>query len=358
MIKQGLERKEEKSAFLFMMLTFIILFFVAVFPLSYVFYTSFTNKGFATAKETSFVGIKNYSRLLSLTIKELPPVMTRGSVLEKPEQMVNPETGELVYEKAVNVLPKELIRYKELAEFNLFGKKYVIGATDPYFIKAIGITLQFVFFSVFIETILGFAIALVVNSNFKGRGVMRAVMLVPWAMVGVVTAKLWNWMMHPSRVGLFNTIIDKFGVGGGNISFLSEKGLAIPSLIIIDVWKNTPFVALLLLAGLQVIPQQLYEAAAIDGAGSVRQFIHITLPQLKTILAVALIFRTLDALRVFDLFNILLGDSVYSMSTYNYFQLTAKRDMGYSSAVGVVIFILLFGFAIIYIKALGVRSNE
>ena len=130
-------------------------------------------------------------------------------------------------------------------------------------------------------------------------------------------------------------------------------------MIVIDVWKTTPYMALLLLAGLQIIPMELYEAAAIDGAGKIKQFINITLPLLKPALAVALIFRTLDALKVFDLFQVVLGSREYSMATYNYYQLVGNRAMGYSSAIGVIIFIIIFAFAILYIKALGgVDSSE
>lgn len=360
MPKSRLAKNEEKTALKLLLPAFIILIVIAIYPLGTVFYTSLTDKGFASTEETHFVGFKNYKRLLSLTIRELPPKMTWSSLLDEhtTKQEVDPETGELVYEKAIKILPREPVRYKELVQFNLFGKQYVIGATDPDFIQAIINTLQFTIISVFFETILGLGIALVVNSSFKGRGVMRAVMLVPWAVITVVSARIWHWILQSSRVGLFNTILARFGIGGGQIAFLSEEIWQVPSMIIIDVWKTTPYMALLLLAGLQIIPRELYEAADMDGAGKVRQFMHITLPLLKPTLAVALIFRTLDALRVFDLFQVILGSREYSMATYNYFQLIGNRAMGYSSAVGVIIFIIIFGFAILYIKALGVRSGE
>lgn len=359
MSKLKLAIREEKTAYKLLLPAFIILIIVAIYPLGTVFYTSLTDKRFAGTEETHFVGFENYKRLLSFTVKELPPVMTSSSPIDKLEQEVDPETGESVYEKAIKILPRKPIRYKELVQFNLFGKQYVIGATDPDFIQAIGNTLQFTIISVLFEAILGLGIALVVNSNFKGRGAMRAAMLVPWAVITVVSARIWHWMLQSSRVGLFNTILAKFGIGGGQIAFLSEEIWQIPSMIVIDVWKTTPYMALLLLAGLQIIPMELYEAAAIDGAGKIKQFINITLPLLKPALAVALIFRTMDALRVFDLFQVVLGSREYSMATYNYFQLIGNRAMGYSSAVGVIIFITIFAFAILYIKALGgVYSSE
>jgi trehalose/maltose transport system permease protein len=125
----------------------------------------------------------------------------------------------------------------------------------------------------------------------------------------------------------------------------------------VDVWKTTPFMALLLLAGLQTIPADLYEAAAVDGASKLRQFISITIPLLRPTIAVALVFRTLDALRAFDVFQVLLGRQRLSMATYNYETLVQAQDGGYASAIGVVIFILIFIFAIAYVRLLGVETE-
>ena len=115
--------------------------------------------------------------------------------------------------------------------------------------------------SVLLETILGLGIALVVNSPFKGRGVIRAAMLVPWAVITVVSARMWQWMLAPTRVGVINVIFQMLGLGDGNIAFLTQPEWQLPSIIMVDVWKTTPFMALLLLAGLQLIPDELYEAA-------------------------------------------------------------------------------------------------
>ena len=128
-------------------------------------------------------------------------------------------------------------------------------------------------------------------------------------------------------------------------------------MIMIDVWKTTPFMALLLLAGLQLIPADIYEAADMDGASKMRQFFSMTLPLLKPTLAVALIFRTLDALRVFDLFQIVLAQTRYSMASFSYYELISNRAAGYSSASSVVIFLVIFLFAIMYIRTLGVDSE-
>jgi trehalose/maltose transport system permease protein len=206
--------------------------------------------------------------------------------------------------------------------------------------------------------VLGMIVALIVNANFKGRGLMRALILVPWAIPTAVSSQMWAYMLQPNRTGFFNTMFWYLGLGNGEIPFLSDPAWQMPAMILIDVWKTTPFMALLLLAGLQLIPGDIYEAANVDGAGAVRKFFQLTLPLLRGTIAVALVFRTLDALRVFDLFQIVLGQARYSMASFTYYQLIQNRAMGYSSASSVIIFLVLSAFAIIYMRSLGVRSDE
>ncbi|BDU50861.1 carbohydrate ABC transporter permease [Haliovirga abyssi] len=332
---KGLAQQEQSLATKLLLPTFLILLLLAAYPLIQVFYTSFTDKRFAGVNKTNFIGLKNYQKLLSFTIKEIDPKTQR----------------------AIDVLPRRPIRFKELSRINIFGKHYIIGASDVEFIKSIKDTITFSFWSVLLETILGLIVALVVNSNFRGKGAMRAIMLVPWAIITVVSARMWGWMFQSTRIGFFNSLLSQLGIGNGNISFLTNEAWQMPSIIAIDVWKTTPFMALLLLAGLQVIPGSLYEAAEVDGAGKIRQFFSITLPLLKPAIAIALVFRTLDALRVFDLFQVLLSTRRFSMASYNYAQLINYRNMGMASSIGVIIFILIFGFAITYIKMLGVDDE-
>ena len=175
--------------------------------------------------------------------------------------------------------------------------------------------------------------------------------------MSVVSARMWQWMLAPTRVGIINVLFQKLGVSNGQIPFLRTDAWALPAIIAVDVWKTTPFMALLLLAGLQLIPGDIYEAAEVDGAGWLRRFWGITMPLLRPTLAVALVFRTLDALRVFDVFQVLLAQTRYSMATYNYYQLIGNRDMGISSAIGVIIFLFIFVFAVMYIRFLGVESD-
>lgn len=346
-------QREQRLAYLLLLPTFVVLIVVALYPLGLVFVTSFTDRTFASPREPNYVGLNNYTQLLGMTIRELPPLIDEETGL----QIVDPKTGGPLYERPLRVLPREPRRYREVTQFSLFGKRYVLGATDPDFIKAVRDTLVFTVVSVLLETILGLGIALVVNSPFKGRGVIRAAMLVPWAVITVVSARMWQWMLAPTRVGVINVIFQMLGLGDGNIAFLTQPEWQLPSIIMVDVWKTTPFMALLLLAGLQLIPDELYEAARVDGAGPMRQFISITMPLLRPTMAVALVFRTLDALRVFDVFQVMLAQSRYSMASYNYYQLIGNRAMGKASAIGVIIFIFIFIFAVLYIRMLGVETD-
>ncbi len=345
-----LAHQEARLAYKLLAPAAIILLLVALYPLGQVFYTSMTDRTFASGQEPNFVGFENYRELLSMRVVELPPQTDdEGNVIR--------EDGEIVYERPIRVLPREPRLFRTVWQLGLFGNKYVIAASNPTFIRAILNTVIFTVVSVFLETILGLLIALVVNSNFKGRGAMRAIMLVPWAVITVVSARMWEWMLASNRVGVFNTLLERFDLVEGNIAFLQSPFWQLPSMIAVDVWKTTPFMALLILAGLQLIPNELYEASRVDGANKIRQFFSITLPLIKPSLAVALIFRTLDALRVFDIFQVLLAQSKYSMASYNYFQLINNLSMGISSSIGVVIFVIIFVFAIMYIKALGVDTE-
>ncbi|MGB0385237.1 MAG: carbohydrate ABC transporter permease [Ardenticatenaceae bacterium] len=347
-----LAQQEARLALWLLLPTFLAMIFIAAYPLGSAFYTSLTNAEFAGTAEPEFVGFDNYAQLLSMTIAVVPPKLD-----DDGNPLIDEDTGEIDYESPVRVLPRKPNRYKSVTEFNLFGTQYVLGARDADFIQGVWDTFSFSFWSVILETLLGLGIALVVNANFRGRGVMRAAMLVPWAIPTVVSAKMWQWMLTGNRTGFFNTMGSYLGLSDGKTAFLTDPSLQLTSIIMIDVWKTTPFMALLLLAGLQSIPSDIYEAAEIDGAGKIQQFFKITLPLLTPALVVALIFRTLDSLRVFDLFQIVFGQSRVSMASYNYVQLIQFQNAGMASAVGVVIFIILLLFAIAYVRTFGVEEG-
>jgi trehalose/maltose transport system permease protein len=344
--------REARAAWLLMVPALVVMALVALYPLGQVAFLSFTDARFATQTgERQVVGFDNYRRLLSLTLRELPPVIDPATGQQEIRR------GEPRYESWVRVLPREPVRYTEAYEFSAFGKRWVLGATSPAFIRAAVDTVVFTLWSVGLETLLGMVVALVLAAEFFGRGLLRTAMLLPWAVVTVVSAKIWEWMLQPTRVGLFNTLLYDLGLSDGNIAFFQTESLQLPAMIAMDVWKTTPFMALLFLAGLAVIPRELYEAAEIDGAGAVRRFFSITLPLMAPAIAVALVFRTLDALRVFDVFQVVLGGQRYSLASYTQSLLIDQRAVGMSSAASMLIFLLILVFALGYMRMLKVDTR-
>ena len=225
---------------------------------------------------------------------------------------------------------------------------------DPDFRQARWNTLKFTVVSVSLETVLGLAIALIIHSNFRGRGLVRTAILIPWAIPTVVSAKMWQWMLN-DVYGVINVLGVKLGLLSQKVAFLARPELLLPSIIAVDVWKTTPFMALLLLAGLQMIPEELYEAASIDGASRWQQFWSITLPLLTPALVVALIFRTLDALRVFDVVFVMSGvnPATRTLAVYNRQTLVDFQDLGYGSAISVAILVIIFAFVLLYMRTVG-----
>lgn len=346
----ALARREERTAAWLLVPSFVVIAIIAIYPLGQVFYESLRQREFASGDPGVWVGADNYRRLLSMTVRELPvEVDANGTPVV--------EDGELQYESWVRVLPRQPVRFKAVTEIDLFGRRYVVGATTPEFIRAIWDTVVFTVVAVSFETVLGLIIALTLTAKFAGRGMMRAAMLVPWAVITAVSARIWEWMLQPTRAGLFNTVGAALGWNDGTTNFFGTGAMQLPSMIVMDVWKTTPFMALLLLAGLSTIPRELYEASRVDGASRVRQFWSITLPLLSPTLAVALVFRTLDSLRVFDIFQVVLGNQRYSMASYAQDMLISVRDVGTSSAASLVIFVLIFSFALGYVRLLGVETE-
>jgi trehalose/maltose transport system permease protein len=230
---------------------------------------------------------------------------------------------------------------------------------DTLFRDSIWTTIKFSLITVTIEFALGLAIALVVNSNFKGRGLMRAVMLVPWAIPTVVAAQMWKWMLDDT-FGVINDLGVRAHVLSHSHAWIADPSTALGAVCAVDIWKTTPFVALLLLAGLQVIPQDLYEAAEVDGASALQQFWKITFPLLQPAILVTLIFRTLDALRVFDVFYVFFGNRPDTQTMAIYAQSTIVGDghVGYGAAVSVVIFLIIAIFVVIYMTANRLTTEE
>lgn len=219
-------------------------------------------------------------------------------------------------------------------------------ATD--FWPAVRITLFFTVVTVLLETILGMIMALIMNGEYKGRGLVRAAVLIPWAIPTAVTAKLWQFIFADR--GIINEL---FGL---DISWTTDPWAARSAVIVADVWKTAPFMALLILAGLQMIPKDVYEAARVDGANRWQQFVQITMPLVKPALMVAVLFRTLDALRMYDLPVIMISSSSNS-PTATISQLVVEdmrqNNFNSASALSTLIFLLIFTVAFIMIRFLG-----
>jgi trehalose/maltose transport system permease protein len=260
-----LRRRQSRLAWLLLVPSLAVVAFVAIYPLGKTFYQSFTDQEFLALEPTHWVGLQNYRDLLH----------------------------------------------------------------DTVFRSAVWKTVEFTLITVGFEFVLGLTIALVVNSSFKGRGVMRAVMLVPWAIPTVVAAQMWKWMLDDT-FGVVNDAGTRLHVLSHSRAWISDPSTALASVCAVDIWKTTPFVALLLLAGLQVIPGDLYEAAKVDGANQLQQFWKITLPLLAPAILVTLIFRTLDALRVFDVFYVFFGNrpDTQTMAIYNQDTIVGSGHVG------------------------------
>ncbi len=230
---------------------------------------------------------------------------------------------------------------------------------DGVALRSLGTTLLFVFSSTVLELLLGLGIALLINQRFPGRGSVRAAVLIPWAIPTVVSSQLWRFLFHDSY-GLVNYAL--FGADTGRYeAWLADPSYAFAALVVADVWKTSSFAALLILAGLQVIPDELYEAARIDGAGTWRRFRHVTLPLVRPALLVALLFRTMDSFRVFDLVFVMTqggpADATNVLQFYGYKKIFAEGLMGYGSTVSVLVFAVSLAVAATYLGALG-RGNR
>ena len=227
---------------------------------------------------------------------------------------------------------------------------YAFLAVDARFWNAVSTTFVFTVTSVALEVVLGVTAALAIHARRGGRRLALSFLLLAWAMPAVVTAKLFEWLYHPTA-GLLNVVL-----GGRALNWLGDPGLALPAVILADVWRTMPFVAVLCYARLLAIPAELYEAAQVDGAGRLVILTRITLPMLGRILLVAVLFRTLDALRAFDLMFVLTGGgpagTTETLTVYAYRALFQTLQVGFGSALSVVVFLLVMTVAWAYLRLL------
>jgi trehalose/maltose transport system permease protein len=290
----ALQRRQTRLAWLLLTPALIVVALVAIYPLGKTIYQSFTDQQFLAIEPTNWVGLQNYRDLWH----------------------------------------------------------------DQLFRDSVWTTVKFTLITVAFEFLLGLIVALVVNSKFRGRGLMRAVMLVPWAIPTVVAAQMWKWMLDDT-FGVINDASIRLHLLDEPKAWISDPSTSLAAVCAVDIWKTVPFVALLLLAGLQVIPQDLYEAAEVDGANVLQQFRKITLPLLAPAILVTLIFRTLDALRVFDVFYVFFGNrpDISTMAIYDQSTIVGDGYVGYGSAISVAIFLIISLFVVIYVTFMRVTAE-
>ncbi|TFH63973.1 MAG: sugar ABC transporter permease [Candidatus Zixiibacteriota bacterium] len=255
-----------------------------------------------------------------------------------------PVVGTLVTSlyRDVGYLPKQLS----------FPSNYLRLFTDIHFWQALQFTVLFVVISVSVELVLGLVFALLLNETLPGRGLLRVMLLLPWAIPNAVSARVWE-LAYNYEFGVLNFLLSSSGISQAGVNWLGSSTGAMVAVLIADIWKMTPFVTIILLAGLSSIPRDIYRQAAVDGATPYQRFYHITIRLLKPALVVALLFRTIDCIRVFDLLYVLTGGgpggSTTSLSLYAY-RFYLAGDFGYGSTVSVVVFLLAFVLGLAYIR--------
>jgi len=246
---------------------------------------------------------------------------------------------------------RQILTLPWLGEKMIGWENYQDLWSDPVAMQSLRTTLLFVGVTIPLELLLGLGMALVMNEAFRGRGLLRAVVLIPWAIPTVVSSQMWRFIFN-DRYGLFNFIL----FGGATSRYLAPLADPYPALIAImaaEIWKATPFAALIILAGLQAIPDELYEAAGIDGATAWQKFTAVTLPLIRPAILLAILFRTIDALRVFDLVFVMTqggpADATNVLQFYGYKKTFAEGMIGYGSSIAVVVFLLSLALSLTYL---------
>ena len=295
-----LTRDKIRAAWLFLLPMMVILAIVAGWPLGRTIYFSFTDARLSSIASAEWIGIENYLFWI---------------------------------------------------DYGDGDGEYIGLLADPTWWRAVWNTVYFTVISVTLETTLGLIVALVLNAQFAGRGFVRAAILVPWAIPTIVSAKMWAWMMN-DQFGILNDVLMKLSIISEPIAWTASPDTAMAAVIIVDVWKTTPFMALLILAGLQMVPGDIYEAAKLDGVHPVETFLKVTLPLIKAPLMVAVIFRALDSLRIFDLIYVLTPgtETTKTMSVYAQEYLFAFDRFAEGSAASTMLFLIILAITIVYIK--------
>ena len=247
-----------------------------------------------------------------------------------------------------------------VGEFGLFANpNYTDGFWASDWGVSIANTFKFSIVSVILETLAGLGVAMLLNQEFKGRALVRTAVLVPWAIPTIVSAKMWGWMLH-DQFGLINQLLVDSGLIAHKIAWTADPQYALWTVVAVDVWKTTPFMALLILAALQTLPRDCYEAARVDGVHPLRVFFKVTLPLIKHPLFVAVIFRLLDALRIFDLIFVLTSNSssTISMSGFVRREMVDNGNLGFGSAASTSLTLIIFLSALLFLRAARVKLSE
>ncbi|MBW8907528.1 MAG: sugar ABC transporter permease [Mesorhizobium sp.] len=293
-------RQRVRTAWLFVAPMLLVLAAVAGWPLLRTVYYSFTDASLADLDARQWVGFDNYF-----------------SVLRLP-------SGRLLYDGLL---------------------------ADPAWWRAVWNTMRFAVASVACETVLGMVVALALNAEFPGRGIVRAAILIPWAIPTIVSAKMWQWMLN-DQFGIINVVLLNLGLIDAKIAWTASADTAMIAVLIVDIWKTTPFMALLILAALQMLPREIVEVARLDGASPWQVFRWVTLPLIRPAVMVAVIFRALDALRIFDLIYVLTPNNVQtkSMSIFARENLFEFDKFAYGSAASTLLFLIIGLLTIAYIR--------
>lgn len=295
----SLQQQRQRAAFWFLAPMLFALICVAAWPLLRTIWFSFTDTTLSNLYGGQWIGLDNYLSVRTLS------------------------SGKVIYRGTL---------------------------VDPAWWNAVWNTVRFAIVSVLFETVLGLIVALVLNAEFKGRGLVRAAILIPWAIPTIVSAKMWAWMLN-DQFGIINDIMLSLGLIDQKIAWTASTDTAMYAVLMVDIWKTTPFMALLILAGLQMVPRDIYEAAKLDGINPIKVFFKVTLPLIRPALMVAVIFRMLDALRIFDLVYVLTPNSAATktMSVISRENMIDFDKFAYGAAQSTLLFAIIAIFVSLYI---------
>lgn len=348
-----LTRQRITSAWIFLVPMILVLALVAGWPLLRTVSLSLTNATLSADFEPRFVGFDNYAHY-GPNFRDWDDELNGYFVFDDATgtALIYREETDAFYDIDTNE------PYQGEVDRDAFFQWQGV-LVDPTWWRSVLNTVVFAAASVFFEVVLGMVIALTLNAHLPGRGLLRAAVLIPWAIPTIVSAQMWGWMFN-DQYGVINALLLDLGVLERRLAWTANADLALPAVIAVDVWKTTPFMALLTLAALQLLPGEIYEAARVDGVHPVRVFLRITLPLIRPALMVAIIFRTLDALRIFDLIYVLTSnsESTMSMSVYARQQLVDFQNVGVGSAASTLLFLIIAAFTVVYIVLGRVNFGE